>query len=68
MEFSEMDLAGRALNLAIAAYMGNVESRKYRIKILQEVYSQNDIMKQAENMFRKTNCSTLYYLSSRSIN
>lgn len=67
MEFSEMDLAGRALNLAIAAYMGNVELVNTELKYYRSV-SQNDIMKQAENMFRKTNCSTLYYLSSRSKN
>ncbi len=67
MEFSEMDLSGRALNLAIAAYMGdvnliNTELIKYR-KVSKE-----EIQLQASKLFRKTNCSTLYYLSGRKAN
>lgn len=64
MEFSEMDLAGRALNLAIAEYMGdanlvNTELALYRAVTAEEIKSS------AREIFRKENCSTLYYLSNR---
>ena len=64
IEFSEMDLSGRALNLAIAAYMGdvnliNTELVKYRRVTGEEICTQ------ASSLFKKTNCSTLHYLSGR---
>lgn len=64
MEFSEMDLSGRALNLAIAEYMGDVELVNSELKLFRKV-TVEDIRKQASEIFRKTNCSTLYYLSNR---
>ncbi|MFN8165261.1 MAG: pitrilysin family protein [Bacteroidia bacterium] len=64
MEFSEMDLSGRALNLAIAEYMGDVELVNSELKLFRKVTGE-DIRKQASEIFRKTNCSTLYYLSNR---
>jgi predicted Zn-dependent peptidase len=62
IEFSEIDLPGRALNLAIAEYMGdadliNMELKKY------EAVTKQDIMNQASQIFRNENCSVLYYLA-----
>ncbi len=64
MEFSEMDLADRALNLAIAEYMGdvnlvNTEMERYR------AVTASDIQKQAGMVFRESNCSVLYYMSKQ---
>lgn len=67
MEFSEMDLSGRALNLAIAEYMGDVNLVNTEIKLYRNV-SAEDIRKQANAIFRKENCSTLRYLSKNLLN
>jgi predicted Zn-dependent peptidase len=63
MEFSEMDLAGRALNLAIAEYMGDVNLINTELNFYRSV-TEKDIKNQASELFKKTNCSVLYYLSS----
>jgi zinc protease len=60
--FSEIDLSGRALSLAVAEYMGdvsliNTEMEKY------SAVTASDIQKQAKQIFAPSNCSTLYYLS-----
>jgi len=67
MEFSEMDLADRALNLAIAEYMGDVELVNTEMKLYQSVTGK-EIQEQANKIFRDTNCSTLYYLSKERSN
>lgn len=67
MEFSEMDLAGRALNLAIAEYMGDVNLINTELNFYRSV-TEKDIRNQASELFKKTNCSVLYYLSSGSLN
>ena len=64
MVFSEIDLSGRALNLAFAEYMGdanlvNTEVERYR------AVSATDISTRAQDVFRESNCSTLYYLSKK---
>src|SRR6185369_14037378 len=59
MVFSEIDLAGRALNLAIAEYMGNVNLINTEIESYRKVTSE-DIRKQAAEIFLESNCSTLY--------
>lgn len=64
MEFSEMDLASRALNLAIAAYMGDVNLVNNELEYYRRVTGE-EIRNEAKSIFRKTNCSTLRYLSSR---
>ena len=64
MEFSEMELSGRALNLAIAEYMGDAELVNTELVLYRKVTSL-DIQKAAQQIFRKENCSTLYYLSNR---
>ena len=67
MEFSEMDISGRALNLAIAAYMGDVNLINTELQYYRKV-TENDIQMQASKLFRKTNCSTLHYMSGRKAN
>jgi len=64
MVFSEIDLSGRALNLSFAEYMGdagliNTEVERYRQVTASEIVSR------ASEIFRDTNCSTLYYLSKK---
>ena len=64
--FSEIDLAGRALNLAIAEFMGdanliNTEFVRY------EAVTKEDIRQQAKELFQETNCSVLYYLSDETL-
>jgi zinc protease len=67
MEFSEMDLSGRALNLAIAEYMGDVNLINTELGLYRKVTAA-DIRKQAARIFSKNNCSTLKYLAKRSLN
>ena len=62
MVFSEIDLSGRALNLAIAEYMGDVNLINTEIESYRKVTAE-DIRQQAKQLFRDTNCSVLYYLS-----
>ncbi len=64
MEFSEMDLAGRALNLAIAEYMGDADLVNTELSLYRAVTAE-EIKSSAREIFRKENCSTLYYLSNR---
>lgn len=64
MEFSEMELSGRALNLAIAEYMGDADLVNTELILYRKV-SPTDIQKAAQQIFKKENCSTLYYLSNR---
>ena len=64
MVFSEIDLSGRALNLAFAEYMGdanlvNTEIERYR------TVTASDILSRANEIFRDSNCSTLYYLAKK---
>lgn len=67
MEFSEMDLADRALNLAIADYMGDINLANTEIELYQAVKAK-DIQEQARQIFRESNCSVLYYLSKTQSN
>jgi zinc protease len=63
IEFSEMDLSGRALNLAIASYMGDVNLINTELDFYRKVTAK-DIRLQAEKLFSKNNCSTLHYLAA----
>lgn len=63
IEFSEIDLAGRALALAIADYMGdanlvNTELGRYSAVTREQIRSA------AKNVFRQGNASILHYLSN----
>lgn len=58
--FGEMDILNKSTNLAIAELLGdaeliNKESEKY------QAVTAEDIREQARVIFRKENCSTLYY-------
>lgn len=63
MVFSEMSLLDKAMNLAYFELLGdgnllNTETQKYLS------VTAADIQKQAKNIFRKENSSTLYYLAN----
>jgi zinc protease len=60
--FSEIDLASRALSLAVAEYMGDVELINSEMERYAAVTA-DDIKEQAKQIFNPANCSTLYYLS-----
>ncbi len=64
MEFSEMDIAGRALNLAIARYMGDTNLINTELKYYRDV-TPDMIRETAATIFRKTNCSVLHYLAKK---
>jgi predicted Zn-dependent peptidase len=64
MVFSEIDLSGRALNLAFAEYMGDAGLINTEVERYREVTAAN-ITARAKEIFRETNCSTLYYLSKK---
>lgn len=64
MVFSEIDLSGRALNLAFAEYLGDASMINTEIERYREVKAE-DIMSRAQEVFKETNCSTLYYLSKK---
>lgn len=59
-----MDTSSRSLNLAFAEYMGDVNLVNTEIKLYQKV-TREDILKQAQEIFREENCSTLYYLAKK---
>jgi len=64
MVFSEIDLSGRALNLAFAEYMGDAGLINTEVERYRQVTA-SDITSRANEIFRETNCSTLYYLSKK---
>lgn len=64
MVFSEIDLSGRALNLSIAEYMGDADLINTEVDRFREVTAA-DITARAQDIFRESNCSTLYYLSKK---
>ncbi|CAN5488100.1 pitrilysin family protein [soil metagenome] len=64
MVFSEIDLSGRALNLAFAEYMGDANLVNTEVEQYREVKA-SDITARAQEIFRETNCSTLHYLSKK---
>ncbi|MBL7948652.1 MAG: insulinase family protein [Bacteroidia bacterium] len=64
LEFSEMDLSGRALNLAIAEYMGDPELINTELGLYQAV-SAAQVQQQAQQVFNKKNVSVLRYFSER---
>jgi len=60
--FSEIDLSGRALNLAVAEYMGDANLINTELELYTKVTAKN-IQQQAKEIFAPANCSTLYYMS-----
>ena len=63
-EFAEMELLHKAMNLAYAELLGNPELVNEEKKYYQAVTAA-DILREAKNVLRNENCSTLYYLSNQ---
>ena len=62
LEFSEIDIASRALNLAYYELAGDVnEANRQEERYLSVTTS--DIQQQAQEIFTEQNCSVLYYYS-----
>jgi predicted Zn-dependent peptidase len=64
LEFSEMNIMNKALNFAIAELLGdanqaNKEAEKYL------AVTTDQVKEQANRIFRKENCSTLYYMAKK---
>ena len=64
MEFSEVDLASRALNLAMAEWMGDINLVNTEIDLFRKVTAE-EIRNVAQQIFREENCSVLYYLKKK---
>ncbi|MFA4853525.1 MAG: insulinase family protein, partial [Bacteroidales bacterium] len=58
--FSEMNIQNKAMNLAFAELLGDAELINSEIDRYRAVIPKM-IMQQAKEIFRETNCSTLYY-------
>jgi len=59
-EFGEMDVLNKATNLAISELLGDAEIINHETEKYSAVTA-HEIKQQANTIFRKENCSTLYY-------
>ena len=64
MEFSEMSVLNKALNFAVSELFGDANLANQEVAKYLAV-TQEQIHQQAKTIFRKENCSTLYYLSKQ---
>ena len=64
MEFSEMSVLNKALNFAVSELFGDASLANQEVAKYLAV-TQEQIHQQAKTIFRKENCSTLYYLSKQ---
>lgn len=62
LEFSEMNIMNRALNLAVSELFGDAELANHEAEKYLAV-TPAQVQEQANYIFRKENCSTLYYLA-----
>ncbi|MBI4930823.1 MAG: insulinase family protein [Bacteroidetes bacterium] len=62
LEFSEMNIMNKALNLAVSELFGDAELANHEAEKYLAVTTEQ-IQQQAKQIFRKENCSTLYYLA-----
>jgi len=62
LEFSEMNIMNKALNFAIAELLGDADHVNHEAEKYLAVTTEQ-IQQQAKQIFRKENCSTLYYLA-----
>ncbi len=62
LEFSEMNIMNKALNLAVSELFGDADLANHEGEKYLAVTPQQ-IKEQANYIFRKENCSTLYYLA-----
>ncbi len=61
LEFSKISLTNRALDLAIYEHLGDIDMIN-KIASLYSAVSHIDVQQTASQIFRKENCSTLFYL------
>jgi predicted Zn-dependent peptidase len=64
LEFSEMSILNKALNLAVSELFGDAEQANHETEKYLAVTTEQ-IRQQARQIFRKENCSTLYYLAKK---
>lgn len=64
MEFGEVELINRAMNLAFARLSGNANLVNEEAKMIERV-SAEDIRRVASGIFREDNSSTLYYHATK---
>jgi len=64
LEFSEVNVMNKALNLAVSELFGDAEMANHEAEKYTAVTTEQ-IQQQAKQIFRKENCSTLYYLSKK---
>lgn len=60
--FGEVDILNRAMSLAFAKFMGNIDLVNEEIYKIQSV-TEESILEESRNILRKENCTTLYYKS-----
>ncbi len=64
LRFGEMNIADRALNLAYWELLDGAENINHEIEYYFAV-TKDEIIAEAKNVFKPTNCSTLYYKKDR---
>jgi zinc protease len=64
MEFSEMSILNKALNLAVSELFGDADLANQEVAKYLSVTPQQ-IRTQAQAILRKENCSTIYYLAKK---
>ncbi len=62
LEFSEMNIMNKALNLAVSELFGDADLANHEAEKYLAV-SPAQVKEQANKIFRKENCSTLYYIA-----
>ena len=60
LEFSEMNIMNKALNLAVSELIGDADLANHEVEKYFAV-TIDQIQQQAQQIFRKENCSTIYY-------
>jgi zinc protease len=63
--FGEVEVLNKATNLAVSELLGNANLINEEIQLYLDVTAE-EIKQQANRMFKKENCSTLYYKSKKS--
>ena len=63
VEFSEVSITNKAINLAYYEMLGDVELINHQITEIETV-TITDIQRVAKEVFRKENCSEIVYRSS----
>ncbi|HBF87663.1 MAG TPA: peptidase M16 [Bacteroidales bacterium] len=64
LQFSEIDVLNKAMNLAHFELLGNANMINEEIEKYQKV-NEKDILRLAKKVFVKENCSTLYYYAKK---